>query len=153
MLPPEGTSQLCFSLRVVIPFVRLLRKLPAVPPEAVEGLDTMDPDARIPIAVVHELMTGAIHLTGDPDLGLKAAREIVPGDYGAVEYAARSAATWGDAANAAVRNRLFSRPRSQREVHRRRAGLVIQRGCDRPDRSRSREENRSRVCRPGCKPS
>jgi AraC-like DNA-binding protein len=63
----------------------------------------VDPDERFPIAVVHELLEGAIHLTGDPDIGLKAAREIVPGDYGALEYAARSAATWGDAANATGR--------------------------------------------------
>jgi AraC-like DNA-binding protein len=97
------TSQLCYSVRVVTPFVRLLRRNPAVPAEVLSPLDGLDPDERFPIAVVHELLEGAIHLTGDPDIGLKAAREIVPGDYGALEYAARSAATWGDAANAVGR--------------------------------------------------
>ena len=39
----------------------------------------------------------AVALTGDPDLGLKAAREIAPGEYGVLEYAANSAATCSDA--------------------------------------------------------
>jgi AraC-like DNA-binding protein len=100
---PTDTSQPCFSARLILPFVRLLRREPSFPPQALEGLADVDPDARIPIAIVQELLTGALYLTSDEDLGLKAAREIVPGDYGAVEYAARSAATWGEAANAVGR--------------------------------------------------
>jgi AraC-like DNA-binding protein len=46
---------------------------------------------------MHELLDGAIQLTDDPDLGLKAAREISVGDYGALEYVGASAATWGEA--------------------------------------------------------
>jgi AraC-like DNA-binding protein len=95
---PPDKSRLCFSARLVFPFVRLLRGEPAVPPEALDELEALDPDERIPIPVVHELLTAALVLTGDADLGLKAAREITPGDYGAVEYAARSAPTWGEAA-------------------------------------------------------
>lgn len=90
--------QLCYCARLVFPFVRRLRQLPAVPREVLDPLEVMDADERIPIAVVHELLVGAIHLSGDIDLGLKAAQEITPGDYGAVEYAARSAATWGEGA-------------------------------------------------------
>jgi AraC-like DNA-binding protein len=100
---PPDTSQLCYSLRVVTPFLRLLRKNPAVAAELLEPLESLDPDERVPISTVHELLAGAIVLTGDEDIGLKAAREIVPGDYGALEYAARSAPTWGDAANATGR--------------------------------------------------
>lgn len=100
MKAPPDTSQLCYSQRVIIPFLRLLRKNPAYPDELLSPLEALDPDERIPIPVVHELLAGAIFMTGDEDIGLKAAREIVPGDYGAIEYAARSAATWGDAANA-----------------------------------------------------
>jgi AraC-like DNA-binding protein len=98
MEPPE-TSRLCYSVRLIIPFVRVLRQLPSVPKEVLDPIDAVDPDERIPIATVHELLVGALHLSGDPDIGLKAAREIALGDYGAVEYAARSAATFGDAAN------------------------------------------------------
>jgi AraC-like DNA-binding protein len=100
---PTETSQLCYSQRVVIPFVRLFRKYASIPAEVLEPLAGLDPDERIPISAVHELLAGAIVLTGDPDVGLKAAREIVPGDYGALEYVARSAATWGDAASATGR--------------------------------------------------
>jgi hypothetical protein len=93
-VPPEKPS---YSLRLLLPFARLLRRDPRVPEEAIAPLDTMDPDERLPILVVHELLEGALVLTQDPDLGLKAAREIRLGDYGAVEYAARSAQTWGEA--------------------------------------------------------
>lgn len=84
-------------MRLVIPFLRLLRRYPAVPAEALDQLEALDADERIPIATVHELLTAAVFLTGDEDIGLKAALEIQPGDYGAVEYIARSSATWGEA--------------------------------------------------------
>ncbi|HEX4351366.1 MAG TPA: AraC family transcriptional regulator [Polyangiales bacterium] len=96
--PPEK-SRLCFSVRLIVPFVRMLRQIPSIPAEVLDPLDALDPDERIPIATVHELLVGALHLSGDADIGLKAAREIAPGDYGAVEYAARSAATWSEAAS------------------------------------------------------
>jgi AraC-like DNA-binding protein len=56
----------------------------------------LDPDERMPISTVHELLEAAVARTGEPDLGLLAAREVNVGDYGVVEYAARSAATWGE---------------------------------------------------------
>jgi AraC-like DNA-binding protein len=84
-----------YAVRLLLPFIRLLAQNPAVPREVLEPLMSVDPDERFPIAQVHELLEGALVLTGDLDLGLKAAREIVRGEYGAMEYAARSAATWG----------------------------------------------------------
>ncbi|MDH5673934.1 MAG: AraC family transcriptional regulator [Myxococcales bacterium] len=84
-------------MRLLTPFVRLLRRYEGFPLELLEGLDDTDPDERIPAATMHELLRGAVEITGDPDLGLKAAREITQGDYGALEYAAASAATFGDA--------------------------------------------------------
>lgn len=94
LLPPEKVG---YSVRLLLPFARLLSRDPRVPREVLSPLETMDPDDRLPITAVHELLDGAIVLTQDPDIGLKAAREIAPGDYGAVEYAARSAANYGDA--------------------------------------------------------
>jgi AraC-like DNA-binding protein len=93
-LPPEKPS---YSVRLLLPFARLLRRDPRVPPEVLAGLDAMDADDRIPITAVHELLEGAIFMTQDPDIGLKAAREVRVGEYGAVEYAARSAQNWGEA--------------------------------------------------------
>jgi AraC-like DNA-binding protein len=94
---PEVASQPCYSMRLVHPFLRAMRRSPGFAQEILAPLEALDPDERLPIATVHELLHGALVLTGDPDLGLKAAREISPGDYGALEYAASSAATWGDA--------------------------------------------------------
>jgi AraC-like DNA-binding protein len=90
----------CFVLRLVRPFVRLLRTDPRIPQAGLDELDAIDPDTRVPIATIHELLEGTELLIGDPDLGLKAARLLEPGDYGALEYAARSAATWRDACDA-----------------------------------------------------
>lgn len=98
MSAPIETSQLSYSVRLVHPFVRLLRNYPSVPAETLDPLAALDPDERLPIHALHELLMGAEFLTGDHDLGLKAAREISPGDYGALEYLARSAATWSEAA-------------------------------------------------------
>lgn len=86
----------CYSVRLVAPFVRYLQRHPGIPADLLEPLAALDPDERLPIASVHELLVGAVHLTGDQDLGLKAAREMELGDYGTVEYAALSAATFRD---------------------------------------------------------
>jgi AraC-like DNA-binding protein/predicted nucleic acid-binding protein len=99
----EKPSRPCFSLRLVLPFARLLRRYPEFPRELLVKLEALDPDQRLPIVTVHELLSSAIEITGDPDIGLKAAREITSGDYGALEYAARSAATWGEACEAVGR--------------------------------------------------
>src|SRR5262245_16695331 len=88
------TSPLCFSARLLMPFARYLSRDSRFPPEFVAPLTAIDPDERIPIDQVHELLAGAIHISGDPDIGLKAAREITRGQNGVLEYAARSAATW-----------------------------------------------------------
>jgi AraC-like DNA-binding protein len=94
---PAMESQHCYSARLMKPFARLLRTYPNVPPEVVSPIDDLDPEARIPIATVHELLRGAIVITGDEDLGLKAAETIEVGDYGALEYAASTAQTVGEA--------------------------------------------------------
>ncbi len=99
----EAASQPCYAVRLVQPFLRVLRAAPGFPIEVLAPLEALDPDERLPIATMHELLQGALALTGDPDLGLKAAREISPGDYGALEYAASSAATWGEAINVSAR--------------------------------------------------
>lgn len=90
-------SQYFFSARLTLPFARLLQRDPRFPSELLAPLLAIEPDERLPMEAVNELLAGAIHITGDPDLGLKAAREIVPGEYGVMEYAARSAATWREA--------------------------------------------------------
>jgi AraC-like DNA-binding protein len=97
MSAPQNPARQCFSARLVLPFARLLSRYPGFPREPLAKLEAIDPDARLSVVAVHELLRGAVELTGDLDLGLKAAREISIGDYGALEYAARSAASWGEA--------------------------------------------------------
>lgn len=93
----EPASQPCYSMRLAKPFADVLRRTPGFPAEILAPLDAMDPDERIPIATLHALLDGAIQMTGDPDLGLRAAMAMNEGDYGALEYAARSAANVGEA--------------------------------------------------------
>jgi AraC-like DNA-binding protein len=90
-------SQPCYSVRLMKPFARLLRTYPNVPEEVVAPLDALDIDGRVPIATVHELLRGALVLTGDEAIGLKAAALFEVGDFGALEYAASTAQTSGEA--------------------------------------------------------
>jgi AraC-like DNA-binding protein len=90
-------SQHCYSVRLMKPFARLLRTYANMPPELVAPIEELDPEARIPVATVHELLRGTIAITGDEEIGLKAAEMIEIGDYGALEYAASSAQTSGEA--------------------------------------------------------
>jgi AraC-like DNA-binding protein len=91
-----SSRELRYSVRLLAPFLRALEKYDAFSRLARERLAALDPDERVPIATVHEGLATAVALTSDPDLGLKAAREVLPGDYGVVEYAARSCADWGE---------------------------------------------------------
>src|SRR6476619_4476015 len=80
-------------MRLVRPFLALLRKSPGFPVAILAPLEAMEPDERLPIPTMLELLRGGLEITGDQDLGLKAARMIEAGDYGALEYAASSAST------------------------------------------------------------
>lgn len=97
MVMQESVSRPCYSVRLVRPFAKLLRTYASIPGEVLDPLDALDNDDRIPIETLHELLRGGLVLTGDEDLGLKAARELELGGFGALEYAASSARTSRDA--------------------------------------------------------
>jgi AraC-like DNA-binding protein len=80
-----------FSMRLARPFLKVLRTYPNVPAAVIEPMEQMDPDDRIPAETMQELLRGAVAMTGDPYLGLKAARAVDPGEFGVLEYLARSA--------------------------------------------------------------
>jgi hypothetical protein len=63
-------------MRLTRPFIALLRRYPAFPQAVLDPLDAMDVDERVNIMSMLELLRGAIVITGDNDIGLKAAREI-----------------------------------------------------------------------------
>lgn len=91
--PADIANKHSYSLRLVKPFVALLMDYPGFPSEVLQPLNDMELEDRLPVAALLELMRGAILLTGDEDLGLKAAQKIERGDMGALEYAAASADT------------------------------------------------------------
>jgi AraC-like DNA-binding protein len=68
-----------------------------------ESVAVMDCDQRIPVTDVHDMLENIIELTGDREIGLKAAHESTPGDGGALDYAISSASTARDAIYAAAR--------------------------------------------------
>lgn len=103
MQSSELPSTYCYSMRVVRPWVKLLRRYESIAAALLDDLDALDDDERVPIAAMEELNRGALLLTQDAELGLKAAREIEAGDYGALEYAASSAATMREALEIVVR--------------------------------------------------
>jgi AraC-like DNA-binding protein len=98
-----GATELSYSLRLLGPFVRTLRDQNAVPREILSTLSELEPDSRIPISVAHQTLDLAIQLTGDRNLGLKAAQAFRVGEAGAVDYAVASAATGMEALDAAMR--------------------------------------------------
>jgi AraC-like DNA-binding protein len=87
----------------MLPFLRILRRKEGFPVEALAALDAMDPDARLSISVSNRMLDAAVAITGDLDLGLKAARELTIGEAGALEYAITSASTVRDAIDTAAR--------------------------------------------------
>jgi len=90
-VPDTSAAQPSYAACMLKPYARLLRRYAQIQPQLIDPFEAMDPDERVPIGPMLELLRGAVHLTGDEDLGLKAAREIVPGDYGAIEFVANSA--------------------------------------------------------------
>jgi AraC-like DNA-binding protein len=87
-------SEPTLSIRLVWPFIRLMADLQtelAVLREA--GIDIgrlADPDLRIPHRLVVKLLSASVEKTGDAALGLHAGDLLEPGDFGPMEYAARS---------------------------------------------------------------
>src|SRR5262245_45021446 len=94
---PALESEHCYSNRLLKQFGRLFRAEGTMPPDVLAGLDELPDDGRTPITTVHELLRGAIAMTGDEEIGLKAAQCFQLGDYGALEYAASTAQTAGEA--------------------------------------------------------
>jgi AraC-like DNA-binding protein len=63
--------------------------------EGVEPSLVDEPEARLPHAIMIGVWEAAGRLTGDQDLALHAAEAIRPGDFGAIEYLARTSPTLG----------------------------------------------------------
>jgi AraC-like DNA-binding protein len=93
----------CYSMRLMQPFLDVLRQHPALSGAPQEFPNELDQDDRIPITTAHALLQSAIERTCDPDLGLKAARQIRFGDVGALDYLVCSGRTVKEAIEVASR--------------------------------------------------
>jgi AraC-like DNA-binding protein len=93
----------CYSARFVPPFAEVLSTYECVPPEAIAKLRAIDPASRISATVANDLAVHQVAITGDPDLGLKAARRMPLGRAGPLDYAMHSAATVRESAAVARR--------------------------------------------------
>ena len=85
------------------PFAQVLSTYECFAPESLNKLKAIDPACRIPATVANELAARQVADTGDPDLGLKAARAMPLGRAGALDYAIHSAATVRESAAVADR--------------------------------------------------
>lgn len=92
MLPAVAHNRPSYSVRLLRPFIKVVRGHPAITRELLEPMEALDSDDRLPIDMVHELLRGLIALTGEPYVGLRAARAVELGEFGALEYVASSAA-------------------------------------------------------------
>ena len=84
---------LSVSARFVQPFAQVLSTYESFGAESLNKLRAIDPACRIPATVANELAVRQVAVTGDPDLGFKAARAMPLGRAGALDYAMYSAAT------------------------------------------------------------
>ncbi|HTO69357.1 MAG TPA: AraC family transcriptional regulator ligand-binding domain-containing protein [Myxococcota bacterium] len=89
--PGPATSEPTFSVRLCMPFLRILSRTSALPPEDLARLMPRDLEARIPVSAALAMLDGAVALTRDPDLGLRAALEAESGEFDLLEYLACSA--------------------------------------------------------------
>lgn len=89
---PEPT----YSIRLVRPFLAVLRNRSGIPRPILRAFENLDPDARIPVRRALKLLERASEMAGDPELGLRAAHEATRGDYDLLEYAAISCQTGAD---------------------------------------------------------
>jgi AraC-like DNA-binding protein len=93
----------CYSGRFIEPYAQLLETYESYPTKSLQKLKSIDPDARIPMDVAHRLALDQVEQTGDPDIGLKAARLMPFGRAGALTYAIHTAATLYDAIQVSAR--------------------------------------------------
>ena len=97
---PTPHSERRKSARVLWSFVRLLGESPAAAEamrqEGIEPSVLAHPDTRLPHRRVMELLEAWVTTSRDPSIGLRAGLNVEPGELEAMEYAARSCATFRD---------------------------------------------------------
>ena len=60
----DDASPPCYAARMMRPYNRLMRRYPQISGELIDGLDALDPEERVPIGSMLELLKGALELHG-----------------------------------------------------------------------------------------
>ncbi len=98
---PPGAGERRLSIRLIWPFFRIVGAnaagLEILARERIGAAEFANPDTRIRHRAAIELLERTVEETGDGTIGLRAGQSIEPGDLDALEYAARSCPTLGDA--------------------------------------------------------
>jgi len=89
----QPTGALCHSARFIPAFAQVLSTYESFAPQSLDRLKAIDPTCRIAATLANELAVHQVAVTGDLDLGLKAARAMTLGRAGPLDYAIRSAPT------------------------------------------------------------
>ena len=96
-------SEPCYSVRLIRPFLNRLADSPLAANEVVKKVLAMDDEDRLPVRQVLRWLDTAVRVTGDPFLGLRAARAMGRGQADVLEFAAASAGTFGQALRSVLR--------------------------------------------------
>lgn len=105
---PANATDATVSARVIQPFARYIAQLGYdceawLRPSGLSLASLRERDLRLPHPQFAALLSEAISITGEPAIGLHAARCDAPGDFDVVEYAAANCATVGEALQLAAR--------------------------------------------------
>lgn len=121
------TAEPTHAHQVMRPFTRMLRQYPQIPSDLLDEQTDADPTRRLVMRVSQELLRGAVVLTGDENLGLRAAQQVEVGDFEVFEYVAASAATLRDGIETLFRyTRLMNEAADFRlEEHGTRARVIL----------------------------
>jgi AraC-like DNA-binding protein len=88
---------------MVKPFWQVLRNYPQITQALIEQADATPEGVRVPVALGQAFLQNVVAMTGEPDLGLLAARATKLGMFDVLEYASASAPTWRAAIETAFR--------------------------------------------------
>ncbi len=97
------------SVRLMWPFLRIINSSPSphttqiLEEAGVTAEDLARPETRLPHRLMMSVLEKWVERTGDQTIGLRAGASVEPGDLEAIEYAARSCATLGEALECAAR--------------------------------------------------
>lgn len=100
---PILRNECCYSVLLLRPFLVRLAASSMRSSEVVKRLAALEDDERVPVRQVLRWLDSAVKMTGDEDLGLRAASEMGRGAGDALEFAASSAASFEEAVQLVLR--------------------------------------------------